>query len=105
VYDSFLTEKKIRVNDIWDTNAPIATKRSYQKQLNWFYNFSKVVHNLEDLAKCPSDVLQEEIELYCDFQNRRVKKAELSPNSVRQNFVEIKNALDDNYRENDIKWR
>ena len=49
--------------------------------------------------------MQKELEGYCDFLNERIKKDEISPNSVGQKFSGMKNALENNYRENDIKWK
>jgi len=69
-----------------------------------FYNYSNVVNNLESLIKCPSDILQNEFEGLCDFLNPCVDKGTLSFNSVGQKNSGIKNALENNYRENYNEW-
>ena len=94
-----------KLNDIWDTAAPSGTKRVYQNQLDMFYDYSNILKNLHDLIACPPEILQKELEGYCDHMNKRVKIDEISANSVEQRFTGIKNALDNNYRENDIKWK
>jgi len=94
-----------KINSVGDSNASPSTKLIYENQLSLFYRYSNVVNNLEDLIKYPSDILQNELEGYCDFLNFCVAQDELSPNSVAQKFAGIKNALENNYRENDIKWK
>ena len=100
-----MSETTHKVNSIWETSAPADTKRVYQNQLDLFYSYSENIKDLEALIKYPSEKLQKELEGYCDFLNKRVERGELSPNSVGQKFSGIKNALENNYRENDIKWK
>jgi len=100
-----MSELDEKLNSIWDTDNPIDTKKIYQNHLDLYYRYSNYVKNLEDLIRCPSDTLQKDLEGYCMFLAQRVKNGELSPNSVSQKFSGIKNALENNYRENDIKWK
>lgn len=58
------------------------TNLIYQNPISLFYNYSGVVGDLEDLIKYPSNILDKELEEYCNFLNSRVSGGELSPNSV-----------------------
>lgn len=100
-----VSDQQNKFTSILDGNAPKDTKSTYIRHLARFYNQSQTIHCLEDLIRCPTQKLQKELEKYCDFLNNRVTKGDLSPNSVGQQFTGIKNALDNNYRENDIKWK
>ena len=74
-----MSELNHKLNSIWNTAAPPDTKRVYQNQLDLFYEYSPIIKNLQNLIKCPSEILQKELEGYCDFLNERVKKDEMSP--------------------------
>ncbi len=67
-----MSELKHKINSVMNSNADPDTKSIYQNQLSLFYRYSDVIKNLEFLIGCSSDVLQKELEGYCNFLNSRV---------------------------------
>jgi integrase/recombinase XerD len=89
---------------IQESNLSNATKREYDHRLSLFYRYSPI-KNDDELIDCPSDELQKILVNYARNLVIRVKKGDLSANTVPKMFRGIKWLLNSNYRENDIRWK
>ncbi len=96
--------QKQKIITLEESNLSRHTISDYEHRLKQFYKNSPI-DSLQQLIDTPTDELQYILVEYTKFLVNRVKKDELSPNTVPKMFKGIKYVLDVNYRENDIRWK
>jgi|APSaa5957512535_1039671.scaffolds.fasta_scaffold14374_6 hypothetical protein len=96
--------KQRQILTISESNLADATKTEYDCRLNAFFKESSI-KSYDELVKVPNEELENSLVEYCNLILEKVKKGQLSPNTVPKMFKPIKFVLGINYRENDVRWR
>ncbi len=99
-----IVTKQRQILTLEESNLADATKIEYGYRLKQFFKHCNI-SSYEHLIQIPNEELENILVDYCKFQLYRVKKNELSPNTVPKIFKPIKYVLGINYRENDVRWK